>query len=68
MCGIIGLYYHDESSSVSQGLVDGLTMLQHRGQDAAGIATIAGNYINLIKNNGFVSDVFTQGNVGTLQG
>ena len=36
MCGIIGLVNSDSSSHVNQSLVDALTVLQHRGQDAAG--------------------------------
>jgi amidophosphoribosyltransferase len=36
MCGIVGVFGH---SPVSQVIYDSLSMLQHRGQDAAGIAT-----------------------------
>ena len=39
MCGIMGLALADEDASVAQALVDGLMILQHRGQDAAGIIT-----------------------------
>ena len=67
MCGIIGLVYTKEKSC-TQALIDGLTVLQHRGQDAAGIVTISGNRLNLLKNLGTVADVFHQDNVIGLQG
>lgn len=63
MCGIIGLYNANPKSHVNQALVDGLTVLQHRGQDAAGIVTIANNRLNLRKDNGTVAEVFTQSNM-----
>ena len=55
MCGIIGIV---GNSYVNQTLYDGLTILQHRGQDAAGIVTSDGNRLYLRKNNGMVRDVF----------
>ena len=55
MCGIVGIV---GKSPVSQALYDGLTVLQHRGQDAAGIVTIDKGVINLRKDNGLVRDVF----------
>ena len=55
MCGVIGIVAH---SPVNQALFDGLTVLQHRGQDAAGIVTCAGNRLYLRKDNGLVRDVF----------
>jgi amidophosphoribosyltransferase len=55
MCGIIGIVAHD---SVNQAIYDGLTVLQHRGQDAAGIITCEGERLHLRKNNGLVRDVF----------
>lgn len=55
MCGIIGIVAHD---SVNQAIYDGLTVLQHRGQDAAGIITCDGERLHLRKNNGLVRDVF----------
>lgn len=68
MCGIIGLVYSDAKSHVNQALVDGLTILQHRGQDAAGIVTGSNNRLNLMKNIGSVSEVFTQDNMVSLRG
>lgn len=56
MCGIVGIV---GKSSVAQSLYDGLTVLQHRGQDAAGIMTIdSDGTLNLRKANGLVRDVF----------
>ena len=55
MCGIIGMVAH---SPVNQAIYDGLTVLQHRGQDAAGIITCEGEQLHLRKNNGLVRDVF----------
>ena len=62
MCGIIGVLLADEGTFVNQFLVDGLTVLQHRGQDAAGIVTGSSNEatstLHLRKDNGLVRDVF----------
>lgn len=55
MCGIIGIVAR---SPVNQSIYDGLTVLQHRGQDAAGIITCDGERLHLRKNNGLVRDVF----------
>jgi amidophosphoribosyltransferase len=55
MCGIVGLVSH---STVNQELYDALTVLQHRGQDAAGIITSEGQRLHLRKDNGLVRDVF----------
>jgi len=55
MCGVFGII---ASENVAQDLFDGLTMLQHRGQDAAGIATVNRGKIFLRKDNGLVRDVF----------
>ncbi|MGE0082740.1 MAG: amidophosphoribosyltransferase, partial [Thiohalomonadaceae bacterium] len=55
MCGIIGIV---AKSPVAQALYDGLTVLQHRGQDAAGIMTCDAGRLNLRKDNGLVRDVF----------
>ncbi len=55
MCGIIGIV---AKSSVNQSLYDGLTVLQHRGQDAAGIVTCHEGRLYLRKSEGLVRDVF----------
>jgi len=68
MCGIIGLINVDKNKFVNQALVDGLTVLQHRGQDAAGISTIYKNRFHIYKNKGIVSEVFNQENITELKG
>ncbi len=66
MCGIVGIA---GVSPVNQSIYDALTVLQHRGQDAAGIATIDGkNNIRLRKANGLVKDVFETRHMLRLQG
>ena len=66
MCGIIGIVGHSE---VNQSLYDGLTVLQHRGQDAAGIVTCDqdGKFF-LRKANGLVKDVFHTRHMVRLSG
>jgi amidophosphoribosyltransferase len=66
MCGIIGIVGHSE---VNQSLYDGLTVLQHRGQDAAGIMTSdeEGRFY-LRKANGLVKDVFHTRHMLRLKG
>jgi amidophosphoribosyltransferase len=65
MCGIIGIV---GKSSVAPALYDALTILQHRGQDAAGIATLDGPQINLHKGIGLVRDVFEAQDMAGLAG
>ena len=65
MCGIVGIVGR---SPVNQLLYDALTLLQHRGQDAAGIVTSDGNKFHLRKGNGLVSDVFRADNMIQLVG
>ncbi len=65
MCGIVGVVGQSE---VKQVLYDALTLLQHRGQDAAGIVTCDNNRFYLRKDNGMVSDVFRTRHMQTLQG
>ena len=65
MCGIVGIAGTD---AVNTRIYDALTVLQHRGQDAAGIATTAGGQIFLRKDNGLVRDVFRTRHMRTLVG
>ena len=65
MCGIVGLYSQEP---VNQRLYDSLLLLQHRGQDAAGIATLDGLTFHMHKAMGLVRDVFRTRNMRDLLG
>lgn len=66
MCGVLGIV---GNSPVSTSLYDGLTVLQHRGQDAAGILTCDDDgVVNLRKDNGLVKDVFFSRHMKRLSG
>jgi amidophosphoribosyltransferase len=65
MCGVVGILAH---SAVNQELYDALTMLQHRGQDAAGIMTCDKGHFLLRKGNGLVRDVIRAEHMLRLQG
>lgn len=65
MCGIVGIVAHDH---VNQTLYDALTVLQHRGQDAAGMVTCEHNQLHLRKDNGLVRDVFHTRHMLNLRG
>lgn len=65
MCGVAGVAAHEP---VNQLLYDALTMLQHRGQDAAGIVTLQDSRFYLRKENGMVRDVFMMRHMMRLVG
>lgn len=65
MCGIVGIV---GSTPVNQSIYDALTVLQHRGQDAAGIVTIADDNFKQRKANGLVKDVFESKHMQRLKG
>jgi amidophosphoribosyltransferase len=65
MCGLVGIVARSE---VAVSLYDTLTVLQHRGQDAAGIATCDNGILNLRKDNGLVKDVFRTRHMRRLTG
>ena len=65
MCGVVGIV---ASSEVNQSIYDALTVLQHRGQDAAGIMTCDNGRLNLRKANGLVRDVFHRRHMFQLRG
>ncbi len=65
MCGIVALVSNE---AVNQRVYDALHLLQHRGQDAAGIATLDGLQFNIFKGMGMVRDVFRTRNMRNLTG
>ena len=65
MCGIVGIV---GKNPVNQSLYDALTVLQHRGQDAAGIVTWGEEGLKSRKSNGLVRDVFRQRHMISLTG
>ncbi|EQC32892.1 amidophosphoribosyltransferase [Saprolegnia diclina VS20] len=68
MCGIIAVLLANKHEHCNQSLYDGLTVLQHRGQDAAGIMTSHNGKLHLRKDNGLVRDVFKQNHMVSLMG
>ena len=65
MCGIVGIF---GQGPVNQAIYDALLVLQHRGQDAAGIVTQDGRRLHLRKDNGLVKDVFRTRHMIDLRG
>lgn len=65
MCGIAGIVSHQ---AVNQELYDALTVLQHRGQDAAGIVTCENGRLHLRKDTGLTRDVFNNAQMMKLRG
>ncbi|MFN7726480.1 MAG: amidophosphoribosyltransferase [Rubrivivax sp.] len=65
MCGIVGVIAH---TPVNQTIYDALLLLQHRGQDAAGIVTMQGTKCFMHKARGMVRDVFRTRNMRALPG
>lgn len=65
MCGIVGIV---GSTPVNQSIYDALTVLQHRGQDAAGIVTSFKGNFKQRKANGLVKDVFETKHMQRLKG
>ncbi len=65
MCGIVGVVAQEP---VNQLLYDALLLLQHRGQDAAGIVTQEGSRFHMHKAKGMVRDVFRTRNMRSLPG
>lgn len=69
MCGIQGLLLHDQTVDAAPEICEGLSLLQHRGQDACGIVTCGpkGRFYQC-KGNGMVRDVFDTGAIPKLAG
>ncbi|WP_029407884.1 amidophosphoribosyltransferase [Thiomicrorhabdus sp. Milos-T2] len=67
MCGIVGIV-SGSGTNVNQEIYDSLTILQHRGQDAAGIVTCQDGRFYQRKDNGMVKDVFRTRHMRDLHG
>ena len=69
MCGVLGLLLHDASLDSASEIGEGLSLLQHRGQDACGIITCGpkGRFYQC-KANGMVRDVFDSNSLARLTG
>jgi len=65
MCGIIGVSNHKEAANIA---FLGLYALQHRGEEAAGIASYDGKNIHITKNPGLVADAFNEQSLKGLKG
>ena len=65
MCGVVGIV---GTGPVNQQIYDALTVVQHRGQDAAGIMTCDGRRVFLRKDSGLVRDVFQARHMLQLEG
>src|SRR3990167_956417 len=65
MCGIVGTI---ANQLVNQEIYDALTIIQHRGQDAAGIMTCDQRHVYLRKGKGLVRDVVREQHIGHLKG
>ncbi len=66
MCGIVGII--NQENEVFPELYDSLLMLQHRGQDAAGMVSFDGEFFHERKSNGLVKDVFQSHHSERLRG
>tara|TARA_B100000029_G_scaffold142986_1_gene138237 strand:+ start:5709 stop:7160 length:1452 start_codon:yes stop_codon:yes gene_type:complete len=67
MCGIVGI--SSENTTASLSIYNALTVLQHRGQDAAGMAVLSEDgFISMHKQNGLVRDAFSEEDIIRLKG
>ncbi|HEU5139470.1 MAG TPA: amidophosphoribosyltransferase [Bacillales bacterium] len=64
-CGVFGIWGHPNAAQVAYY---GLHSLQHRGQEGAGIVTSDGNHLHHHKGLGLVNEVFSKGELNTLDG
>ena len=65
MCGIVGIV---SSEPVNQQIYDSLLLLQHRGQDSTGIATLEGDFFHMVKAKGQVREAYRTRDMRQLQG
>ncbi|EYT55884.1 amidophosphoribosyltransferase [Leucobacter sp. UCD-THU] len=65
MCGIVGIVSQEP---VNQQVYDSLLLLQHRGQDSTGIATLDGDFFHVVKAKGQVREAYRTRDMRTLKG
>ncbi|MFD1714972.1 amidophosphoribosyltransferase [Amnibacterium flavum] len=65
MCGIVGIV---SSEPVNQMVYDSLLLLQHRGQDSTGIATVEGSTLHMVKAKGQVREAYRTRDMRSLPG
>ena len=65
MCGIVGIV---SSEPVNQQIYDSLLLLQHRGQDSTGIATLEGDFFHMVKQKGQVREAYRTRDMRALLG
>ena len=65
MCGIVGIV---SSELVNQQVYDSLLLLQHRGQDSTGIATLEGDFFHMVKQKGQVREAYRTRDMRQLLG
>ena len=65
MCGIVGIV---SSEPVNQQVYDSLLLLQHRGQDSTGIATLDGDFFHVVKSKGQVREAYRTRDMRSLMG
>ena len=68
MCGVFGVFLSNENINAYQYILNGITVLQHRGQDSAGIYTCKNKRVYGYKNIGKVSEVFKKDKSSLLVG
>jgi amidophosphoribosyltransferase len=64
-CGVFGIYGHQEAANLAYL---GLYALQHRGQESAGIAAADGTHVRVVKQMGYVAEIFTEPVLATVPG
>jgi amidophosphoribosyltransferase len=64
-CGVFGIWGHSEASKLAYL---GLYALQHRGQESAGIASADGSRVRIVRQMGYVNDIFDEPTLATLPG
>ena len=65
MCGIVGII---SDQQINQQIYDSLLLLQHRGQDSTGIATMEGNVFHMHKSKGQVKEAYRTSDMRALKG